>query len=217
MKKIKLPIQNTFSLSFSTDELSKKEKIRMPDGSIAVNIGKIVINNNHPDLLQAMENGSQIIWGTINIELMMEDIITKYLFGMGIGINERLDFFNNEIITSNNISFSFKKKLVLKLIKSKNLISKKKYSELDNKLVKVMTYRNAFAHGNLVIDNEYGCLLEFYSGYKQKFILNDSFWNELTAIFKTVNDSLSGAAKKLSNINLKRQKEDQKNYKREKF
>lgn len=214
MKSIKLPVRSTFSISFSPKELLNKEKVHMPDGNIGFKIGTTVINPFHPDLLQARENGSQIIWGTINIELVMEDIITKYLFGMGIGFNERLDFFNNEIITSNNISFSFKKKLVLKLIKSKSLISKKKYSELDNKLVKVMTYRNAFAHGKLSIDNMDGCMLEFYSGRKQVFSLNDKFWDELTTVYKTVNGSLNEAAKKLSDINLKKHKEDQKNYKR---
>lgn len=212
MKQIKLQTHNTFSLSFSTEDLLKKEKVKMPDGSIAVNIGKIKVNPNHPDLLQARENGSQVIWATINVELNMQDIITKYLFGIKIGHNERLDFFINEIITTNNISFSFKRNLVLKVIKLKNLLSKKKCSNLENKITKIMRYRNAFAHGKLSIDTKNICSLEFYSGKIREFTLNDTFWNELTAVFKTVNELLKEAAKKLSNINMKRYEDDQKNY-----
>ena len=212
MKKIKLPTHNTFSLSFIPEDILKKEKVRMPDGNMAVNIGTLEINPNHPDLLQARENGSQVIWATINVELKMQDIITKYLFGIGIGFNERLDFFNNEIMSSNNISFSFKKKLVLKLIKSKKLISNKKYSELDNNLVKVMTYRNAFAHGKLSIDNMDGCMLEFYSGRKQVFSLNDKFWNNLVSQYLIVNTLLGEASKKLSRINMDKYNEDKKDY-----
>jgi len=207
MKSIKLPTQNTFSLSFTPEELMSREKVRMPDGRMAIKIGTTDINPNHPDLVQARENGSQVIWATINIELKLQDIITKYLFGIGLGLNEHRDFFINEIMTSIHILFSFKKKLALKIIKQKALISNKKYSTLEKQLAQVMKYRNAFAHGILSIENNKDCLLEFFSGQKQEIMLNDSFWDKLTTIFKTVNESLNEATKKLSNINLKRYQE----------
>ena len=122
-----------------------------------------------------------MIWATINFEAKMSHLITKYLFGIGIGYNERLDFFSNEIISSNSISYSFKKKLSIKLIRFKNLLSKKKISNLENKLNRVMRYRNAFAHGELSIDNKDICTLKFYSDMIQEFTLNELFW---VSVFK---------------------------------
>ena len=187
MKQIRLPVHNTFSLSFKPEELSNRETVQMPNGRMGIKIGTTEINPSHPDLIQARENGSQVIWATINIELKMEDLITKYLFGIGIGYNERLDFFTNEIMASNNIIYSFKKRLSIKLIKSRKLLSKKKSSELENRLAKLMKYRNSFAHGNLSIDNKEGCRLEFYSDRKQIVNLNDTFWNDLESTYHVVN------------------------------
>lgn len=198
MKKIKLPVRNTFIQSFKLKDIMSQDKVQMPDGTMGFKIGTTEINPNNPILLQARENGAQIIWATINVELKMQDIITEYLFGIGIDNNERLNFFNNEIMTSNSITYALKKKLSLRLIELKNLLSNKNYSELDNKLVKVMTYRNAFAHGNLSIDNKEKCRLEFYSGKPQVFSLNERFWDDLESHFQIVNKLLGEAWKKLS-------------------
>lgn len=76
----------------------------------------------------------------------------------------------------------------------------------------VMKYRNAFAHGELLIDNKDICTLKYYSDRIQKFTLNDPFWDELIAVFKTVNDILDDTTKELLKINMKKYKEDQMNY-----
>lgn len=213
MKKIKIPVQNVFTAEFDLSSIGKKEIVEAPDGRKMVKLGAIHADNKNPELLHARNNGSEVIWATINIEAKMSDLISKYLFGIGIGYNERLSFFNNEIISSSFITFSFLKSLSVKLVQQVNLLSKKKRSDLENKLKKVMRYRNAFAHGELSINTDNICTLAFYSGERQEFQLIDSFWIELESVFTTANELLDEASKKLSQINMNKVDQDRPNYK----
>ncbi|NHZ87080.1 MAG: hypothetical protein GWP19_14605, partial [Planctomycetia bacterium] len=113
MKQIKLPIRKTFIERFKLKDVLSQEKIQMPDGKMGHKIGTTKIDPNNPELIQAMENGAQIIFATINIEFKMQELITKYLFGNGCDNNNRRNFFSNEIMESNNVSYLFKKSLSL--------------------------------------------------------------------------------------------------------
>ena len=55
-------------------------------------------------------------------------------------------------------------------------------------------------------------MLEFYSGRKQVFSLNDKFWNNLVSQYLIVNTLLGEASKKLSRINMDKYNEDKKDY-----
>ena len=193
MKKIKLPIQKTFISTFKIKDIMSQDKVQMPDGNMGHKIGTTKIDPNNPELIQAMENGAQIIFATINIEFKMQELITKYLFGIENNNDEQLKFFNNEIMTSNSITYDFKRRISLKLVKLKNILSNKNYSELEKMLKKVGTYRNAFAHGKFSIDKKEGCRLDFYSGRPQVFSLNDNFWCDIESNFQSVNKLLGEA------------------------
>ncbi|NHZ86585.1 MAG: hypothetical protein GWP19_12020 [Planctomycetia bacterium] len=197
MKQIKLPVRNTFIESFSLRDVMSQDKVQMPDGKMGYKIATTEINPNNPDLLQARENGAQIIWATINVELKMQNLISKYLFGIELENNKRRNFFNNEIMAVDSINYAFQKKLSLRIIKLENLLTGKKYSELENKLKKIMIYRNAFAHGKLSIEKNKECRLEFYSSGPQVFQLDDNLWCDIESHFQIVNNLLGEAWKKL--------------------
>jgi len=152
------------------------------------------------NLLRARENGGQVIWATSSIENTLEVIITNYLFNP-IGFNNQRDFFVNNIIALGCFSFFEKKNVVCVLINEKNLLGGTDCTKLQEQLTNVMRYRNAFAHGKIIIDSNKGCVIEYFSGTKKSNILDDDYWNKLEKTFKIVTDLLNKAMKKLYTLN----------------
>jgi hypothetical protein len=125
------------------------------------------------------------------------------LFGNSLP-NPKKDFFLDDILCTNHITFASKRALIMKIVdgigyfnsSSKNQKdANKKKQDFDNLLRKVTDYRNAFAHGKLKHEVPTGCILDYYSGGHQEYKLNDEFWtkieNECSDLFTVLRDIIN--------------------------
>ena len=197
MKKIKLPVSNSYTVDFSIKDLKTKPTVTLPNGKIGIHIGELGGVNKSEDLKKARENGAEVIWSTITIEKALEDIIVKYLFTIQMGIVKERDFFINEIIQNNIFSYNVKKQLALKIIQNETLITGKERNKLNKHLTDIMNYRNAFAHGTMASDVEKGVILTHFSSKTRRNILNDLYWSNLEEVFNNANSMLRKAHSKL--------------------
>ena len=197
MKKIKLPVSNSFTVGFSIKDLNTKPTVILPDGKVGIHIGELGGVKQSEVLKKARENGAEVIWSTITIEKAMEDIIVKYLFTIKMGIVKERDFFINEIIQNNMFSYNVKKQLALKIIQNEILIIGKERNKLDKYLTDIMKYRNAFAHGTMASDVEEGVILTYFSSKTRRDILNDLYWSNLEKVFNDADSMLRKAHSKL--------------------
>ena len=183
-----LDIDGDCSVEISKKRSSEMTKIEIIDLVTSKNLGEIDIAKGKQDLEQARKNGSHVIYATIMVEHKLNDIIASYLFGV-ITPNPKRDFFLTHILRTNHFTFSAKKALILEIVGKFKLFScssnhnsrrkndaNKKRSEFDKLLKNTMLYRNAFAHGKLKHEVPTGCILDYYSGEKKKFVLDDDFW-----------------------------------------
>ena len=177
MRKISLPATNTVSIPIPLDGSAGA------DGNGEVYLG--AIGSDEISMLStARENGMHIIWSTVCLEKKLEDTITDFFFGKTNFPTSRRNVFVNEVLQSSSFQFSFKKSLISTIIKETEVLKGKESSKLQGFLKKVMTWRNAFAHGTLKFDTKNGVLLSYFSGGHQTLMLNEEFWNEVESVFK---------------------------------
>tara|TARA_R110001599_G_scaffold130704_1_gene306056 strand:+ start:31 stop:603 length:573 start_codon:yes stop_codon:yes gene_type:complete len=177
MRKISLPATHTVSIPIPLD------------GSGKVNeSGEVYLGGIGSDeifmLGTARENGMHIIWSTVCLEKKLEDTITDFFFGKTNSPTSRRNVFVNEVLQSSSFQFSFKKSLINTITKETGVLKGKDSSKLQGFLKKIMTWRNAFAHGTLKFDTKDGVLLCYFSGGHQTIILDEEFWHEVESVFK---------------------------------
>jgi len=181
MRKISLPATNTVSVPIPLEGSEK------PDEN-----GEIYLGGIGPDEISmlgtARENGMHIIWSTVCLEKKLEDTIANFFFGKTNIPTNRRNVFANEVLQSSSFQFSFKKSLISTITKETEVLKGKDSSKLQGALKKIMTWRNAFAHGTLKFDTKDGVLLCYFSGGHQKIILNEEFWDEVESVFRRCNE-----------------------------
>lgn len=176
MRKISLPATNTVSIPIPLGGSGKADE----NGEVYVGgIGSDEIST----LGTARENGMHIIWSTVCLEKKLEDTITDFFFGKTNSPTSRRNVFINEVLQSSSFQFSFKKSLINTITKETEVLKGKDSSRLQGLLKKIMTWRNAFAHGTLKFDTKDGVLLCYFSGGHQSIILNEEFWDEVESVF----------------------------------
>lgn len=153
---------------------------------------------------QAKENGAKVLGATVEIEHKLEDIIQKYLFDSSYHAEGA--FFNNEILKTSFFTFAAKKQVVLSLTKNLKLLDGAKYSELQKLLKKIMLFRNAFVHGELVgFHNKNIVLLRYFSGEPKENKLTDEYWDELVKIFEETEKVIKEIEEKFNKNHLTKQ------------
>ena len=191
MRKLKLPISNTFSIEFSVKNMPLKESVILPNGKRAVHIGEMGGKEQSEELNMTRQNSSDVIWSTLRIEKTLEKIITNYLFTVKTGFFKERNLFLNEIVQSTKFTFNDKRDLTIKIVKLENLASGKKRNDLNKKLADVIKFRNAFVHGSLVYTTDKGVILSYYSGKKEQFVLDESFLSSLELNYKVAYELLN--------------------------
>lgn len=200
MKKIKLPIGNTSSISFDSQCLSSDNI--SGDGN-SVHIGTIYPQKDVKELIIARENGGQVIWAATEVEQNLESLLIDYLFDRPMGRpNRRRDFFENKILKTSFFSYQTKKNLTIQVISELKLLTGKKLNSLQKLLKNIMDYRNAFAHGHLHRENSNLVKLEFFSGRPKVDVLTEEYWCILEKEFEKTNELLKEVTEKLDSIQL---------------
>ena len=139
------------------------------------------------DISVIEKNGSEILSAMIMIEDRIIEAVCKILFGKDSQNENYRHFFVSEIIGTSDFSFSFKRRVFTRLLEQFNLLEKDKIKTLKADLQKLMLWRNAFAHGQMLYDRHNGYILQYYSGGKQEQVLNDEFFENVDS---TIRNSL---------------------------
>jgi hypothetical protein len=197
MKEINLPISRHFvsraiNLEKAKEDLASKKEVSF--GTIDFSCGK--------ELDQARANGGKIIWCAICVEKKLEEIISTYMFPQKVLTNNKgKSFFLTRILNSDLFSYSAKKRLTINIVNEGDLLEGKEKNQLSNVLKKVMEFRNAFAHGDIVYHVDRGCVLKFWQSDPQQAILNDDYWNKIEECFNIAHFLCDQILKKLQSIN----------------
>lgn len=188
MKRIKLPIDTTLFCQFDLKNIDP-QSIQVIDGKKVISFAKIDISAGHKEIEIARDNGAQIVYGLLSVEHKINSILAEYLFGPTLGSPKpKKDFFVNEVLQSNRFDYSFKKELLSTIVSECNLLVGQDKDVLQSHLKKIMTWRNAFAHGHLSADNAQVCYLKYYLGGNKSIVLNDDFWTEVEVCFQQINE-----------------------------
>jgi len=164
MKEIKLPTRGTIE----------------PTPGKPISIG-IAMQNREA----ATENRKKVIDSSLGIESEIDNIIALYFFS---GRKDLMRFFSDVMLKSSFLGFMNKAK-VLKSIFERN--STKQASEVNQLLKRVISYRNAFAHGE-IIEKSDGTYIRYFKGEKIEKKLDDTYWTNLEEIFKKSVQLLQG-------------------------
>jgi len=131
-----------------------------------------------------LSNRLAIIESALAVESMLSSIISFYFFKKD---GERKTEFEEMIVNTSWCSFAEKKRLVIAIMKKKNLIEAKEIQEYDKLLARVMQWRNAFTHGapHVSVESQEVSIHYFRDGSTQE-LLSDEF---LFKVEKILNDA----------------------------
>jgi len=184
IKKLKLSVSGTI-------------RLRVNKHNYLQHMGKLDISRQSKELAALRKNGAEILYAAINIENILENLLTIYLFGTRIVHNERRCFFENELLQSSYLNFAAKKAIGQKIIHKQNLLKGDQKNTLESNLKKIMDWRNAFAHGTLVNDVHEGCFIQYFSGSSKELKLDDEFWANVEKCFADTEKILTEIVRKL--------------------
>ncbi|WP_207064093.1 hypothetical protein [Motiliproteus sp. SC1-56] len=128
------------------------------------------------------KNRSEILAAMITIEDRIIEAMSKYLFKES---KVKRDYFVNEVIGTSDFTFSFKRKSFTRMLEQFELLDPDSIKELKANLNKLMLWRNAFAHGQVIHDQHNGYVLKYYSGGRQELVLNDAFFERAEEAFRS--------------------------------
>lgn len=128
------------------------------------------------------KNRSEILSAMITIEDRIIEAMSKYLFKES---KVKRDYFINEVIGTSDFTFSFKRKAFTRMLEQFELLNIDAIKELKSNLNKLMLWRNAFAHGQVIHDHHDGYVLKYYSGGHQELVLNDAFFEKAEETFRS--------------------------------
>jgi hypothetical protein len=157
-------------------------------------LSSIDIGTSGKDLNQARVNGGMVIWSATCIETKLESLIIRFAFSSEDTQNQKgRQFFENKIVKSDHLSYAAKKGLVVNIVNSESLLKGRDKDDLEKSLKDVMDFRNSFAHGDVVFEEDKGCLLNYWRGGPKRDILTEEYWNNLESIFKRADELVEKA------------------------
>lgn len=124
------------------------------------------------------KNKAKILDAAFDIERVLDTVISHHFFGEHNENNEKKTEFSNIILKSDWCTFSSKRKLISHIINDLRLVEGKEKSDYDQLLRKAMSYRNAFAHGQLLTDGR-EVRLSYFEGKPQVKTLNEDYFTKI--------------------------------------
>jgi hypothetical protein len=132
------------------------------------------------------EEGAELrkLSGRINsAALAIEDVIVEIVSKTMLReVKDKRGLVIGALLKTDSCSFSAKRKLLNVCIDSYSLLNAKQRNDLDQYLAKVSSYRNAFAHGDLV-HNGFNHELHYFQGQPHVAVLDDTFFDALQEKF----------------------------------
>lgn len=129
-------------------------------------------------------NGSEIISAVVMLEDRMIEAVSKLLFGTDIQNKPQRDFFTDEVISTSDFSFAFKRRVFTRLLESMQVLDQERINALRAGLNWIMEWRNAFAHGQVIHEHKAGFLLQYYSGGRKEIVIDDSFFDKVESTIR---------------------------------
>ena len=120
---------------------------------------------------QARRNKLAVLEGALGVENYLSKMISHFFFSQN---NDKKVTFDEMIINSEWCSFAVKRKLLIYIINKENLLQGSEKEKFDKDLHKVMSLRNAFAHGRLSSDGK-TVWLSYFEGNPHKQELTDQY------------------------------------------
>lgn len=194
MKEIKVPMLTTVSGTFNIN-LGNLEPLN-PSKTRTITIGTIESNENDWEIIR--KNGAQVIYGVVHIESKIEKILALYFFGNNKENLDKKQFFINEVLEAESLTFFQKKQLLQKMLDKTNILKGKNKDYLQTNLKKIMDLRNAFAHGTLIENKQRGWTIQYYSGGIKAIELSDDYWEGVEDCFKKINSLLKNISQELT-------------------
>src|SRR5207249_6329685 len=124
---------------------------------------------------QARENSARILEFALSIESITKALILKTLFSE---VKDKAALVSGLILDSDWCTLSAKRKLLLPLVDSEGLMEGKEKNNLANLYGKVIRYRNAFTHGNIVYDGS-KIVIKYFEGSPRADELTDDYWTKV--------------------------------------
>lgn len=142
---------------------------------------------------EAHENRKRVILCGLFVEREIEAIIGYYLYPDPV-VSEQQAFVAGEILGSDAVSFNQKKRLMMSLVNKKKWLEGDAKADFERDLKRVISLRNAFAHGNIIVRDSTP-VLEYFEGGQKKSDLTDDYWTR-------VEDQFNGVVKHIEAIKL---------------
>lgn len=149
--------------------------------------------SNVNDVSVIEKNGLEVITAAVLLESRMIEAVAKLLFGNALQDRTKREFFVEEIMGTSDFSFAFKRRAFTRLLERTQALEAEATKELKAGLNKVMEWRNAFAHGRLVLEHGGGFVLEYYSGGRKELVMDNAF-------FENVEDTIRNCLYKCNSI-----------------
>ena len=141
-----------------------------------------------PQLVESLlgpvrENKRRILEAGLDIEHLMQRVISHYFFSNDEINKARAKQFEALILTSDWCSFASKRRLIAHIVDEKGALQGKLKNDYDKALMDLMAARNAFTHGNISTDGR-RVKLSYFQGSPRVLFLDDSY---LLGVETTVN------------------------------
>jgi hypothetical protein len=113
--------------------------------------GKDPINTTEVRKLadEARRNKLAVLEGALTVENLLSKMISHFFFSQH---DDRKVIFDEMVVNSDWCSFVAKRKLLISIINKEKLLEGSQKERFETELRKVMSLRNAFAHGKLSSD-----------------------------------------------------------------
>jgi hypothetical protein len=147
---------------------------------------------------EARRNKAKVLDGALTIEHNLAAILTYYFFGRS---HERKASFEALVLNSDWCSFAAKRKLLAHVIEEQQLLAGKEKNECEKLLRRVMSLRNAFAHGTLSSDDK-TVWLSYFEGTPRKQELTDDFLSEVETTLLQAHNSVFALEQKIGLVTL---------------
>lgn len=137
---------------------------------------------------EARRNKAKVLNGALTIEQEFIRLLSHYFFGLS---HKRKAVFEALVLNSDWCSFAAKLKLIAHVIKEQQLLNGKEKKECEQLLHRVMSLRNAFAHGTLSSDDK-TVKLSYFEGRPREQELTDEFLSDVeSTLLKAYNCALA--------------------------